>query len=789
MIRILTGDRQAFVLDTEGTTYAFRVMPTGQLEHLYYGAKVELTDAAAIDALIEKRAFEPGNVIRYHDKSDTVVLEDTCLEVSAPGHGDLREPTVELVHADGGRTSDFLFKSAEITCDYKPSDELPNSYREDGKFEHLRVVLEDKSYGDALTLDYCVYPECDVITRKVTVTAGEGKVEVERLMSGTLDLPVSGWSVTSFHGAWAREMERSTITLKAGKFVIETRAGCSSNRANPFFMVHEPSATETHGAVYGFNLVYSGSHYAAVEVNAYGKTRIVNGINPAGFRYLLEPGQTLESPETVMTFSGGGFRRQSLNMQRFVREHIVRGEWKRKPRPVLLNSWEAFYFKISERSLVSLAKAGRSVGVELFVVDDGWFGERNDDAHSLGDWDANPKKLPGGLARLAKKITALGMKFGVWVEPEMVNVESRLYKEHPEWSVEIPGKPHSEGRNQRILDLADPAVQDYIIEKMSEVFSTEGLSYVKWDMNRVFSDVYSQYLPPEKQGEAGHRYILGLYRVMRTLTERFPHILFEGCASGGNRFDLGILSFFPQIWGSDNTDAGSRARIQEGYSFGYPLSCVGAHVSSSPNHQTMRDTPLDTRFNVAAFGLLGYEYDLRDLNSEKKKKLTDQIDTYKKWRDVLQTGDFYRVEEGNIHEWLCVSPDRSRAVGLLMQEQVIPNTQYHCFRAAGLDPEKTYNFTNIPRSVNVKRFGSLVNTIAPIHVKQDSLIHSIIDKIVKMPGEKEDVTAPGSVIMTAGIKLKQAFSGTGYNEEVRFFADFFSRLYFIEEVKNGRPEE
>ena len=780
MIRRLEN---GFILDTEGTTYAFRVMPTGHLEHLYYGEKIEVGTAAELDALIEKRAFEPGNAIRYHKKEETVVFEDTCLEVSAPGHGDLREPFVELVHADGGRTSDFTFKDAEITDGAKPSETLPFSYSEDGSAQTLRVTLEDVNYGDILVLDYCVYPECDVITRRAALTnGGKERVEVERLMSGMVDIPDGIWSVTSFHGAWAREMERSTVTLTAGKFVVETRAGYSSNRANPFFMVHQPSATETAGAVYGFNLVYSGSHYAAVEVNAYGKTRVVNGINPAGFRYLLEPGQTLESPETVMTFSGRGFRRQSLNMQRFVREHIVRGEWKHKPRPVLLNSWEAAYFKISESSLVSLAKAGRDVGIELFVMDDGWFGDRTDDTRSLGDWDPDPKKLPHGLAGLAKKITGLGMSFGIWVEPEMVNVESRLYKAHPDWTVEIPGKPHSEGRNQRILDLANPAVQDFIIEKMSEVFGSAEISYVKWDMNRVFSDVYSQYLPPERQGEAGHRIICGLYRVLRALTERFPHILFEGCASGGNRFDLGMLCFFPQTWGSDNTDAVSRAHIQEGYSYGYPLSCVGAHVSSSPNHQTLRDTPLDTRFNVAAFGLLGYEYDLRDLNSEKKKKLTDQIETYKKWRDVLQGGDFYRVEEGNIHQWMCVSRDRRRAVGLLMQESVRPNTQYHRFTAAGLDPELTYRFTNVPRSVNVKRFGTLVNTMAPIHVKQDSIIHNIIDKIVKMPGEQEDVTAKGSVLMNAGVKLKQAFSGTGYSEEVRFFADYFSRLYFIEAV-------
>ena len=786
MIRCFDGDRPAYVIDTEGTTYAFRVMPSGKVEHLYYGKKIALSGAVELDALIEKRAFEPGNAIRYHrDReggyNEVTVLEDACLEVSETGHGDLRDPFVLIVHPDGGRTSDFIFKKAEIADRRDETGGLPLSC---GGGEFLTVTLADEQYGDRLELCYAVYPECDVVTRTARLTnGGDGRIEVERLMSGQLDLPSGGWTVSSFHGAWAREMERSTVTLNAGKFVIESRAGCSSNRANPFFMVHAQSATESAGSVYGFNLIYSGNHYAAVEVNAYGKTRVINGVQPQGFRYLLDPGESLDAPEAVMTYSDGGFGGESVNMQRFVREHIVRGEWKNKPRPVLLNSWEAAYFKISERGLVSLARAGKEVGIELFVMDDGWFGERNDDSHSLGDWTPNRKKLPRGLAGLAEKINALGLDLGVWVEPEMVNVQSELYKEHPEWTVEIPGKPHSEGRNQRVLDLADPAVQDHIIEKMSDVFGSANISYVKWDMNRVLSDVYSRYLPPERQGETAYRMILGLYRVLRTLIARFPHILFEGCASGGNRFDLGILCFFPQIWGSDNTDCASRVRIQEGYSYGYPLSCVGAHVSSSPNHQTMRDTPLDSRFNVSAFGLLGYEYDLRDLNSEKKKKLTAQIELYKKWRDVLQTGDFYRTEQGNVHQWICVSRDKSRAVALMIQDLTVPNTQYHRFVARGLDPEKIYHFGNVPRSVNVKRFGSLINTMAPVHVKQDSIIHGIIDRVVKMPGETEDVTASGSALMNAGVKLKQAFSGTGYSEDVRFFADFFSRLYFIEEVK------
>lgn len=411
-------------------------------------------------------------------------------------------------------------------------------------------------------------------------------------------------------------------------------------------------------------------------------------------------------------------------------------------------------------------------------MDDGWFGERSDDTSSLGDWDVNLKKLPGGLEGLGKKLKELGLGFGVWVEPEMVNTRSNLFRAHPDWTMAIPGKPHTEGRNQRLLDLANPAVQDFIIEKMTEVFSSAEISYVKWDFNRIFSDVYSPALPPERQGETAHRYVCGLYRVMGELTKRFPHILFEGCASGGNRFDLGILSFFPQIWASDNTDAISRVRIQEGYSYGYPLSTLGAHISVCPNHQTLRSTPWDTRFNVAAFGLLGCELDLRDLSAEEKKLLKAEIETYKNWREVFQFGDFYRGRSGNLHEWTSVSPDRERAVGLLLQELTRANTQFERYFPKGLDEDKRYHFSNEEHRLNLKRFGSLVNTVSPVHVKQDSLLHNAISKVVTMPGETEDVRAEGRTLM-AGVKLKQAFSGTGYNEEVRYFVDFSSRLYFM----------
>ena len=483
-----------------------------------------------------------------------------------------------------------------------------------------------------------------------------------------------------------------------------------------------------------------------------------------------------------MTYSKDGCNGMSHNMHAFVREHIVRGEWKHKDRPVLLNSWEAAYFDINEKKLCGLAKAGRAAGVELFVMDDGWFGERNDDRHSLGDWEVNRHKLPNGLKGICDKINALGMDFGIWVEPEMVNTDSRLYRDHPDWAVDIPGQAHSEGRNQRMLDLCNPKVQDYIIESMTRVFSSANIAYVKWDMNRIFSDYYSKYLHAQgrPQGETAHRYVVALGKIMRTLVERFPHILFEGCAAGGNRFDLGILCYFPQIWASDNTDAVCRTAIQEGLSYGYPMSVVSAHVSACPNHQTLRVTPLATRFNVAAFGVCGYECNLAEMKKEDVSEIKEQISIYKKWRHTMQFGTFYRQRTGNIHQWTVVSPDKSRAVGLVMQELVQPNTQSESYNAEGLLEDALYHVYNRNLRYNVKEFGDLINTAAPVHIRQGSILHNVVAKFVTMPGELEDYELYGDALMNAGIRLKQAFSATGFSDEVRHFPDFASRLYFIE---------
>jgi len=792
---------RVFVLDTEHTTYAFRVTETGHLEHLYYGRKItiDLSSKEAVKPLAEQHAFCPGNSLVYEEAYGHFSPEDMRWEVSAHGKGDIREPFLEVVHSDGSRTSNFVYESAvvsEVPCHPK---EMPGAYDEKKEAKQLCICLKDASYGLFLELYYTVYEACDVITRHARLrNEGKEPVQVLRLMSTQLDFDGGRYSMTTFTGAWAREMKRTTLPLSAGKFVNASFTGTSSSRANPFVMISSGETTEDFGDCYGINLIYSGNHYEAAEIGSHGKLRFVAGINPQSFCWQLSAGESFEAPEAVMSYSYKGYNGLSGQFHEFVREHIVRGEWKRKPRPVLLNSWEASYFDISEHSLLKLAKAGKDVGIELFVMDDGWFGERNDDTSSLGDWSVNKKKLPNGIKGIADKIRELGMEFGIWVEPEMVNVKSRLYEEHPDWTLSIPGHAHSEGRNQRVLDLSRGEVQDYIIEEMSKVFSAGDISYVKWDMNRNFSDIFSSALPAERQGEVAHRYVLGLYRCMEELTRRFPHILFEGCASGGNRFDLGILCYFPQIWASDNTDALCRAEMQTGYSYGYPLSVVGAHVSACPNHQTLRVTPLQTRFAVAAFGVFGYECNLCDMKKEDMAMIEAQVAWYKEWRNVLQFGRFYRVrsftatagngsvlapDAGNICEWTCVASDGKAAVGLLLQKLVSPNTHTERYFARGLCPDKCYHFTNCLHQYDIREFGDLVNNVSPVHIKQDSLMHNLIAKFVKLDGEVEDCYAYGDTLMHAGVHLKQAFAGTGYNGEVRHFPDFSARLYMMSVVE------
>ncbi len=777
---MITIKDKLYVLDTAKTTYAFRVLPEGYLEHLYYGRKIRLDDA---DGIAMQREFAPGNS-SVVETGSSLSLEDVKLEISSLGKGDEREPFHEIVNGDGSRTTDFLFEGAETSKGKSREDEFPGSYGDDA--DVLTVTLKDEANKLTLKLIYTVFEECDVITRScVLLNEGEASVKIERLMSMQLDMDPGDYSFVTFNGAWTREMNKNVQKIGAAKLVNSSCYGASSNRANPFVMIGKGAFDEDYGEVIGINLIYSGNHYTCAEQDPYGKLRLVTGINPQGFSFILEKGESFRSPEAVMTYSASGCNTMSHGMHDFVNAHVVSGEWKDRLRPILLNSWEAAYFNINESRLLKLARKAKTAGVELFVMDDGWFKGRNDDTSSLGDWTPDKKKLPRGVKGICDKVRKLGLDFGIWVEPEMVNENSDLYRAHPEWAMRIPGKKHATGRNQMLLDLTREDVQDYIIKSMSDLFSSADISYVKWDYNRNFTDVYSASLPADRQGEVAHRYILGLYRVMSVLTKKFPSILFEGCASGGNRFDLGILCYFPQIWASDDTDAYMRGIIQNGYSYGYPQSCYTCHVSDIPNHQTLRRTPLDTRFNVASFGVMGYECNMCDLGKGEFNEIKSQIEFYKKNRKLLQYGKFWRkssFDDGKILSWTISSEDKSEAVSFIMQSLATPNEQHDILYPRGLAEDVKYRIENRVLSYDVRVMGGLINTATPFHVKPDGFIHSVIAKFMKMNYENESHVMYGDAMMYAGVHLKPRFVGLGLNDNIRYFPDFGSRIYEIREA-------
>ena len=752
-----------FLLETAHTAYCFHLL-NGMAEHLYYGEKLpKKTDYAH---LAPAWRHLPGSAT---DCGAVVSQENRLLEVSGEGWGDLREPLVQVELSDGSRACNFRYVSYEIENRRTPEN-LPAA--EGGK-QTLRLTLRDFRARLTLSVFYTVFEETDVITRWAEVkNEGEEAVFVLRLGSNQLDCDTDADRLISFRGAWGREMEWTEQPC-AGTNFGGSRAGVSSNRCNPFVMLAAADTTEDAGVCRGFHLLYSGNHFFCTDRNAYGQTRFLQGMGE--MRWRLQPGAALSSPEAAQTWSGEGFGGVSRNMHAFIRRHIVRGYWKERERPVLVNSWEAFYFNFNQKKLLSLAQEAKALGAELLVLDDGWFGRRNDDTSSLGDWTANPKKLPGGLGGLVKELNKLGLQAGIWVEPEMVSEDSDLYRAHPDWI--LGRKEQATGRHQYVLDLSRGAVCDYLTRAMEQVLSS-GVQYVKWDMNRILTDTYSAFWPKEQQGEVAHRYMLGLYGILQRLTKEFPQVLFEACASGGNRADAGMLCYMPQLWASDNTDALCRSRIQAGYSYGYPQSVLGCHVSDCPNHQTLRLTPLHSRFHVAAFGLLGYELNLLELSWEEKKEIKAQIAAYRKDRRLYQFGQLYRCDvTENSRFTTVVSEDEKRAAGVWFMRENRPNSAPVRLHAKGLRPEETYRMTEDADTVRLRDFGALVNLLSPVHLKKDSFVSAAADKLVRFREKTDDYAASGALFAKAGFPAGQIFSGTGFDEYTRAGRDFATRMY------------
>ncbi len=773
-------DAQVFHLDTKQSSYIFWVTATGHLEQLHYGKK--LRPMKDYSVLAPKRVIARGNTVAYSDANKCFTLDDALLEYSSTGKGDFREVACEVWSATSGSVTDFRYKKHTWSEGRMPIEGLPAARGNATNCRTLTIELGDEYLGLRLLLYYHIFYETDTITRHVTlVNEGTEKVAIRRLMSMQCDLPYRNDEWMQFSGSWVREMQVVVKALTPGVYINDSKTGTSSNRHNPLTLIKAPTCNETQGACYGFNLLYSGNHAEIIDVSPYETIRVLAGINPYLFDYQLEPKQAFHTPEAVMTYSNQGLNALSQQFHAFVNNHIIPPQHAYKDRPILINNWEATYFDFTEKKLLGLAKTAQEMGIELFVLDDGWFGERDDDTTSLGDWCIHEKKLPHGMKGLCEAINALGMQFGIWVEPEMVSPKSKLYAAHPEWAIQVPGRTPSEGRNQLVLDLTRQPVRTYIIDALTALLESCPISYVKWDMNRQLTDVYSSNLAGHQQGEVYHRYILGLYEVLEVLTSKFPHVLFEGCASGGNRFDLGMLYYMPQIWASDNSDASVRIKIQTGLSYGYPQSTMGAHVSSAPHHQTLRQTPLATRFHVAAFGVLGYELALDKLPQLEKKAIKEQVAFYKEHRKLFQYGDLYRIplQSKEKARLSVVSKDKRKAILLDYQQLQEANGNVERLYTLGLDDTQYYEVATMPQKMNIKLFGDLINHALPIHIKKDGLLHHVVSGVYALDAEQTCYCAYGDTLNQVGICLNEQFNGTDYHSGVRAMGDFSSRLYTL----------
>nr|WP_321305434.1 alpha-galactosidase [uncultured Sphaerochaeta sp.] len=772
-----------FNLSTKKTTYLFAITETGHLEHLYYGRYLS-KDTISIDALAEKRSISIGTGTAYDSDHPTLFFNNLCMEYSTMGKGDYRESSVDISYSRGMHTLDFIVKSYRILPG-KPRtfSGLPESYGDKTTCTTLEVMLKEACLPLRLALTYTVFEDSNVITRRATLyNDSNEEVTIKNLASAQLDLDTDDWKLVTFDGAWSRERYMHERPLAPGIMINDSKSGVSSADHNPCIFL-----TKENGETIGMNLIYSSNHRELVETSSYGKVRVLTGINPATFSWNLAPQDRFQTPEAVMTYSPDALNGASQNFHHFINNHIIRGPWKFRERPVLINNWEATYFKFTEDKLINLAKESANLGIELFVLDDGWFGLRNDDTTSLGDWTVNPKKLPSGLENLSLEVHRLGMMFGLWVEPEMISIESQLYKKHPDWMIAIPGRRPSVGRNQYILDLTRPDVRDYLFKQLSDVWHFANVNYIKWDMNRVFSDLYSANREMKDHGEFFHRYILGLYELLEKLTAAFPNVLFESCASGGNRFDLGMLCYMPQTWTSDNTDALSRLYIQEGTSCGYPLSTMGSHVSDSPNHQTLRRSDLESRFNVAAFGVLGYELDVTKLKGQQKDAIKAQIAFYKAHRALLQYGTFTRVKLANSTSnrviWAVASQDKSELLVLFAQKLNPANPGSDKLRVEAVDLNVVYEVFPRQQRIDIKIFGNLLNRVSPLPITEGGIAQDTISKAVSLDSEVEHYRVTGEQVAWAGIKLNQQFGGTGYDAMTRVLGDFGSRIYIFKKIK------
>ncbi len=677
-------EKKIFQIDTKCTTYLIGLAPEGYVGHIYYGKRLK-GEGSNYLLRMKEAPYTPS--VNQREKAS--FLDFFPMEYPVGGIGDYRESCLDVRCASGSIACELIFKAYQITKGKKKLAGLPASFGTEEDVVTLDIVCEDDVLGLKAILSYSVFDECDIITRSVRIeNAGSQQLKLEKVLSACLDMDNKDFEMLTLAGSWARERRIQRGRIRYGKQSVSSVKGESSHQEHPFIALVTPDTTQESGEVYAMNFVYSGNFIAQAEMAQFGNVRMIIGIHADHFCWNLNPGETFQAPEAVLTYSSEGLGQMTHNFHDFYREHLIRSPYKSGKRPVLINNWEATYFDFDSEKLLDIAREAKKAGIEMLVMDDGWFGKRDFDDKSLGDWTVNEEKLTSGLPDLVKKVNEIGLEFGIWFEPEMISPDSDLYRKHPDWAIQIEGRRPTQCRAQYVLDLSRPEIVNYAYNCVADILHSAPITYVKWDMNRQLCDIGSSYLNRDSQGELMHRYVLGVYEMQERLVQEFPNLLLENCSGGGARFDPGMLYYSPQIWCSDDVDAVERLRIQEGTALIYPLATMGAHVGDCPNHIVGRNTPFETRGHVALAGTFGYELDITKISREDLDLIPGQVEMYHKYRVLIQQGDYYRLASWSMEKpydcWEVASKDGSRALVTFVQVMAQPNVHSRVVYLRGL---------------------------------------------------------------------------------------------------------
>lgn len=687
---IFDEKKKVFLLNTPNTTYGIAILDEKYVGHLYYGKRLSDTDLRYL-----LREDEPPYIPSKNKRETNAFLEETLMEYPETGMGDYRESAFCVRNVEGYRASELYYEAYEIVPGKPNLEKLPATFGEKQTCTTLKIFCRDKVLGMKVCLCYTAFEDVDVITRSVLVeNMGDQPFYLEKVLSACLDMDNRNFEIITLPGAWGRERHIQRMPLGYGRQNVASFRGKSSHQEHPFMALVTPETTQDVGEVYAMNFVYSGNFIAQVERSQFDSVRMTMGIHPEGFTWKLNPGEHFTAPEVVMVYSDEGLGKMTRQFHDLYRSHLMRSPYLHRERPILINNWEATYFDFNEKKLLDIAKEASELGIEMLVMDDGWFGKRDFDDNSLGDWQVNEEKIKGGLGCLVEEVKKLGMQFGIWFEPEMISPDSNLYRQHPDWAIQIPGREITQSRAQYVLDLSRAEVVDTVYEMVAEILRSADISYVKWDMNRQLTTLGSACLPSDQQGELLHRYMLGVYELQERLIQEFPDLLLENCSGGGARFDPGMLYYSPQIWCSDDADAIERLAIQEGTALIYPLATMGAHVSVCPNHTVGRNTPFETRGHVALAGTFGYELDITKLSQEDKEMVKAQTAMYHQYHQLVAEGDYYRLlsysQTNQADSWMVVSKDKKEALLFYVQVLAKPNPKSSYLRLKGLDAKRRY---------------------------------------------------------------------------------------------------